>query len=236
MLGPRSPKSWPAPGPALAQDHRPFPVRPEGGSRGVGAGVGANLRGSAARRVTPASCLSPRLRYAWSPALSASPRSPSRPQALMGAQDWVRWPTSSGSRGPSGPQGLACGELPHSVPVPAYPRATTPLPSPLPAVFRGLLSGPSASLPSFSSLNSFPELHVGALPARIPGTHGQLLTPGASTLPFSGPQFPLLSRGVKTRENWGCWRQCMAFPFLWGKTARAEPTPGCWSSRSQTAP
>lgn len=69
---PRSPKSWPAAGPALARDHRPFPARPEGGSRGVGAGVGANLRGSAARRGTPASCLSPRLRYAWSPALCLS--------------------------------------------------------------------------------------------------------------------------------------------------------------------
>lgn len=246
MPGPRSPASWLAPGPALARDHHPFPARPEGGSRRVGAAweptCGALHPSFGSPKRDPRLLPQPEIKICLEPGSLPLLALQPAPRTGWGARDWVRWGTSSGSPGLSGPLGLARGELPPSAPVPAYPREPTSLPSPPSAIFPDLLSCPSDSAPPTTSLNSFPDLHVCALPARIPASRDQLLTPSAEDTwlspapsPYLDLSFPRYRVGSKPERIGDAGACAQAFPFLWGKTGR-EPTQGYWSSRPQTAP
>lgn len=161
----------------------------------------------------------------------------------------ARWRTSLGSRSAAGPQGLARGEPPPSAPVPAYPRESTSLPPAPPAIFPGLLSCPCAPASSPSSLDSFSDLHIRALPRRIRGRRGQLLTPNAEDTWLSPPtspslvlSFPPLSRGVKAREGWDAGACAQAFlcleegPRARGADSRLLVIPASGSAPQECAP
>lgn len=120
----------------------------------------------------------------------------------------------------------------------------------LPSFLVGLLSCPCASAPSPSSLNSFPDLHISALSARILGRRGQPLTPIAedtwlspASSPSLGLSFPRSRVGSKPEGVGDAGACAQAFAFLWGKTARAlsllkaagHPGPRFCSLRYQSA-
>lgn len=137
-------------------------------------------------------------------------------------------PANSGSRGPAAPQGLACGGPPPSAPVPAYPRESTSLLPPPPAIFpRLVMSMRLCPLPLQSELISQPTF-MRALPPSRQGSRSQTLTPSAEDTwlwsapsPSLGLSFSRCLVGSKPESVGDAGACAQAFPFLWGRTARA---------------